>query len=300
MGILKLGTKIESKDLLKLPIVSINIKHKQPAWAFISLFTNLVLLVALTLLIWRQQGNTRFLGTVTSVSNQASSENQAITNLASVGQRHQLNYQQWVDILKQEAKVVAEKRPSNLSILAGDSLSLWFPPELLPENKHWLNQGISGEKTDGLFKRLNLFDKTQPETIFLMIGINDLIAGVSDRKILENQEKIINYLQKVHPKTQIIVQSILPHGSEEATWEGKDKFLKMSNSRIRKLNQRLLAIAKKRDVKFLNLHPLFADSRGNLRKQLSTDGLHLNSQGYIVWRTALQLYTQMELGNRKQ
>ena len=284
--------------------MSINIEHKrknkQPAWVFISLLTNCILLLALGLLIWRQRGNTRFLGTITTVSNQASSNDPAIATLASVGERHQLNYQQWVDILRQEAQVVAEKRPSHMSILAGDSLSLWFPPELLPEGKNWLNQGISGEKTHGLLKRLNLFDKTQPESIFLMIGINDLIAGISDRAILENHEKIISYLQNAHPKSQIIVQSILPHGSQQATWEGREKLLQIPNSRIRKLNQQLLAIAKKRDVKFLNLHPLFADSRGNLRLELSTDGLHLNSQGYVVWRTALQLYTQMELGNGKK
>lgn len=277
-----------------------SITIKQPAWAFISLFTNCLLLFALILVVGRQQGNTHFLGTMTAVSNRDSSKNKAINTLASMGKRHKLNYQEWVDILKQEARVVAEKRPSNLSILAGDSLSLWFPPELLPEGKHWLNQGISGEKSRGLLKRLNLFDKTQPEVIFVMIGINDLIAGVSDREILENQEKIVERLQNTHPKSQIIMQSILPHGAQQATWEGKDKFLQTPNSRIRKLNQELLAIAKKRDVKFLNLYPLFADSQGNLRLELSTDGLHLNSQGYIVWRAALQLYTQMELGNGKK
>ena len=277
-----------------------SISIKQPAWAFISLFTNCLLLFSLILVVGKQQGNNRFLGTMTAVSNQTSSKNQATTTLASMGKRHKLNYQQWVDILKQEAKVVAEKPPSNLFILAGDSLSLWFPPELLPGEKHWLNQGISGEKSQGLLKRLNLFDKTQPEVIFVMIGINDLIAGVSDREILDNQEKIVNYLQKAHPKTEIVVQSILPHGAQKSTWEGKDKLLNTPNSRIRKLNEQLLAIAKKRDVKFLNLYPLFADSEGNLRLELSTDGLHLNSQGYIVWRTALQLYDQMELGNERQ
>ena len=76
-----------------------------------------------------------------------------------LGKRHKLNYQKWVNILKQEAKVAAEKKPRDLSVLAGDSLSLWFPSELLPDNKTWLNQGISGEKTAGLLKRLNLFDK---------------------------------------------------------------------------------------------------------------------------------------------
>ena len=152
MGILKSGIKIESKDSLNLPIVSITIK--QPAWVFISLVTNCILLLVLILLISRQQGNTRFLGTITAVSNQASSKNQAIKTLASLGQRRKLNYQQWVNILKQEAKVVAEKRPSHLSILAGDSLSLWFPPELLPEDKKLVKSGYFWRKNPWIVKKI--------------------------------------------------------------------------------------------------------------------------------------------------
>jgi hypothetical protein len=57
------------------------------------------------------------------------------------GQRRQLTYKQWVALLGQEAKVAAESHPKKLMVLAGDSLSLWFPPELLPSGNVWLNQG---------------------------------------------------------------------------------------------------------------------------------------------------------------
>lgn len=245
------------------------------------------------ILLWRQQGLTAFFGRITSpIQVNPDSESQVTPQL---GPRHKLNYPQWVDILKQEAKVAALKRPPRLTILAGDSLSLWFPTELLPQDRNWLNQGISGETSAGLWKRLELFDSTQPETIFLMIGVNDLIRGVSDEIILGNQQQIIRYLQKVHPQTQIIVQSILPHGGEEVTWEGREKLLAIPNSRIRLLNQQLQAIAKKEGVKYLDLHPLFTNEQGNLRPELSTDGLHMSLQGYLVWSSALQIYSQIEL-----
>lgn len=212
-----------------------------------------------------------------------------------IGQRHKLSYQQWVDILKQEAKVTALNPPEHLTILAGDSLSLWFPMELLPQGRNWLNQGISGETSAGLLNRLELFDRNNPETIFVMIGINDLIRGISDEIILENQRQIVRYLRKMHPKTQIVVQSILPHKEENVTWEGREKLQAISNSRIRHLNQQLQDIAKSEGVKYLNLHPLFANTQGELRPEFSTDGLHLSRQGYLVWSSALQLYSQMEL-----
>lgn len=244
-------------------------------------------MLAVILLIWQQQRTAFF-----STTPDASSQPQAVA--PELGPRHKLNYQQWLDILQKEANAAAQKRPQRLSILAGDSLSLWFPVELLPEDRYWLNQGISGETSYGLLKRLNLFDRTQPKVIFVMIGINDLIRGVSDEVILDNQQQIMRYLRKTHPKTQIIIQSILPHGDKEATWEGREKLLAITNSRIRQLNQQLQNIAAKEGVKYLDLHSLFTNQQGNLRPEFSTDGLHLSPTGYVVWRTALQIYSQNE------
>ena len=266
-----------------------------PTWAFFSLLSNVILLLAVILMIGKQQGVTAFLSTVVTPSPPPNSETQTQQVVTpQMGKRHKLDYQKWVNILKQEAEVIAEKKPRNLNILAGDSLSLWFPSELLPDNKTWLNQGISGEKTAGLLKRLNLFDKTAPETIFVMIVINDLVAGISDEKILKNQRQTMAYLRKKHPKAQIVIQSILPHQGSLATWEGKDKLLAIPNSRIRNLNQQLQTIAAKEDVKYLNLYPLFADKQGNLRSKFTTDGLHLNPNGYLVWSSALQLTMSSE------
>lgn len=255
-------------------------------------------MLAVILLIWQQQRLSAFFGIVTSPE-PINLNNSPQIATPDLGRRHQLSYQEWVDILKQEAKVAADQRPADLTILAGDSLSLWFPPELLPEGKNWLNQGISGETSNGLLKRLKIFDRTQPEVIFVMIGINDLIRGMSDRVILDNQRQIISYLQKTHPTAQIVVQSILPHGAEEATWQGREKLLAVANSRIRKLNQQLQSISTKKGVKFLDLYPLFTNKQGNLRREFTTDGLHLSPEGYIVWRSALQIYSDIELGTSK-
>ncbi|MBN3890587.1 MAG: G-D-S-L family lipolytic protein [Nostoc sp. JL31] len=265
-----------------------------PIWAFLSLLTNGILMLAVILLIWQQQRLAAFFGITTSPEPIKLNNSPQIAT-PDLGRRHQLSYQEWVDILNQEAKVAADQRPPHLTILAGDSLSLWFPPELLPEGNNWLNQGISGETSNGLLKRLKIFDRTQPEVIFVMIGINDLIRGMSNGEILDNQRQIINYLRKTHPTAQIVFQSILPHGAEEATWKGRDKLLAVANSRIRELNQQLQSISTKKGVKYLDLHPLFTNKQGNLRREFTTDGLHLSHEGYMVWRSALQIYSEIEL-----
>nr|WP_051036821.1 SGNH/GDSL hydrolase family protein [Calothrix sp. PCC 6303] len=273
--------------------MSTSVKNS-PMWAFLSLFINGVLIVAVILLLYRQQKMAASFRDFTTPAGTNLSINSPTSQL-QLGKRHQLSYQEWLNVLKKEADIIAQKRPQDLNILVGDSLSLWFPTELLPVNQTWLNQGISGESSSGLLKRLNLFDKTQPESIFVMIGINDLIRGANDGKILENYQQILRYLRKTHPNSQINIQSILPHGGEGATWEGKDKLLAIANSRIQKINQQLEAIALQEKVRYLDLYPLFATKEGNLRPDLTTDGLHLSRQGYLVWSSALQIYQEMAI-----
>lgn len=271
--------------------VSIALK-KAPAWALLSLVTNILLILTIFVL----------LRTEIRSANLQTSEEKNLTTLEQkqpvspeLGPRHQWTYQQWVAQLEREAQAAAQNKPERLTVLAGDSLSLWFPAKLLPAGRAWLNQGISGETSKGLLKRLTLLDRTQPETVFVMIGINDLIRGVTDEAILDNQRLIIQDLRWVHPNVQIIIQSILPHSGAKATWEGRDRLLAIPNNRIRELNRQLALLAQEEGVKFLDLYELFTDSQGNLRIELSSDGLHLNEQGYLVWRSALQLFTQMEL-----
>jgi lysophospholipase L1-like esterase len=270
--------------------VSTSVKNF-PLWAFLSLFVNGILVIAVILLLYRQERMSAFSREFTASATANLSVNSPKSQL-DLGKRHQLSYKEWLNVLEKEANITVKKAPQNLSILVGDSLSLWFPSELLPIQQSWLNQGISGESSGGLLKRLDLFDQTQPKSIFVMIGINDLIRGADDETILENSRQILRYLQKNHPQSQINIQSILPHGGKSATWEGKEKLLAISNSRIEKLNQQLQAIALQEKVRYLDLYPLFATQEGYLRPEFTTDGLHLSQQGYLVWSSALQIYSK--------
>jgi lysophospholipase L1-like esterase len=196
---------------------------------------------------------------------------------ASVGKR-QLTYEDWKALLALEAKAIALGQGTNgLSIIVGDSLSMWFPKEKLPAGKLWLNQGISGDTSSGVLKRLSYFSETRPDVIYVMAGINDLRKGASDLAILRNHRRILRSLRSSHPQAQIIVQSILP-----------TRLPKISNNRIRHLNAQIASIAKEEEANYLNIHPWFADFQGNLREDLTTDGLHLSINGYDVWRSAIQ------------
>jgi lysophospholipase L1-like esterase len=265
-----------------------------PLWAWLSLVLNGLLFASMLLITLDSPhpAATPPLGPEIVTEAQAL---EPLTFTPEMGTRHQLAYQQWVDLLAQEAQAAAVRQPDRLTVLLGDSISLWFPPDLLPGRRTWLNQGISGDDSAGLLARLSLLDDTQPETIFIMIGINDLIRGTSEETVLDNYRQTLIYLQQQHPQTQLVVQSILPHSAEQSTWEGRERLLALPNEQIMAVNQQIQEIAVDYGAYFLDLYPLMVTGEGYLRPDLSTDGLHLNEQGYIVWRTAIALFSQTQL-----
>ncbi|MFP5274386.1 GDSL-type esterase/lipase family protein [Coleofasciculus sp.] len=195
---------------------------------------------------------------------------------------------QWKQLLAEEAKAMARGQGNNrLSILVGDSLSLWFPTANLPKSQFWLNQGISGENSSQILERLSAFSQTRPDTIYVMAGTNDLRQGVRDRVIVDNTRQIIQRLRQNHPQAQIIVQSILP-----------TRLSAIGSDRIHNLNQQIAAIAQQEGAGYLNLHSLFVDNQGQMQRELTTDGIHLARRGYAVWQNALNYADALILANR--
>ncbi|MGB5969047.1 MAG: GDSL-type esterase/lipase family protein [Spirulinaceae cyanobacterium] len=193
------------------------------------------------------------------------------------GATKQPTHQQWKQLLGQEARALSNGQGSNrLGVLVGDSLSLWFPSQLLPGGKLWLNQGISGENSTQILQRVSTFAQTNPETIYVMAGINDLRQGANNWTILNNTRLIVRRIKQNHPQAEVVVQSILPTRLEA-----------IPNSRILYLNQQVRDIAQQEGANHLDLHPYFTDSQGQMRRDLTTDGIHLSSQGYRVWQSVL-------------
>lgn len=190
----------------------------------------------------------------------------------------QPSYSQWKQLLALEARAVARGQGNNrLSIFMGDSLSLWFPAQGLPNSQLWLNQGISGDTTSGILQRLSAIAPTRADKIYVMAGINDLRKGHSDATITNNLHQIMRRLRQDHPQAQVVVQSILP-----------TRYDAIPSSRVRSLNEKIKAIARQEGVYYLDLFAFFTDSEDRLSRGLTTDGLHLNPQGYQVWQMALQ------------
>ncbi len=150
--------------------------------------------------------------------------------------------------------------------------------ELIP-NKNVVNRGISGDVTFGVLARMDEVLQSKPARIFILIGINDMKRGTPQEVILNNHKRIIAKIKKASPATKVYVQSILPVNKKmlPASYE------KLSNANILEMNVQLKSICEAQGLTYVNLHEVFAGVDGELKGELSIDGLHLKSAAYILW-----------------
>ncbi|NJR37611.1 MAG: hypothetical protein HC781_00730 [Leptolyngbyaceae cyanobacterium CSU_1_4] len=187
-------------------------------------------------------------------------------------------YEQWTALLKQEAAAMVKGQGQNrLTVIIGDSISQWLPSEHLLNDRFYLNQGISGDTTGGILRRLSALNQVRPDTIYVMAGVNDLKNGKTDQEILANLQKIMQQLRQTHPQAQVIINSVLP-----------TRLAAIPGDRTTFLNQKIAQLAEQEGVKYLALTSAFTDRDGTLRREFTTDGLHLSPQGYAVWSSALR------------
>jgi lysophospholipase L1-like esterase len=169
-------------------------------------------------------------------------------------------------------------------IMLGDSITdegEWV--ELL-NNSNIKNRGISGDTIERVIYRLDSVITAKPKQLFLMIGVNDL---VNEKKTVQQTaiayEKLLEKLQQEIPLTEIFLQSVLPvHNEVYIYWQ--------DNQNIIELNLKIQDLGRKFNYKYLDIHSHLLDSQDNLDLKYTSDGLHLNGDGYLVWKSILEKY----------
>jgi lysophospholipase L1-like esterase len=171
-------------------------------------------------------------------------------------------------------------------VLLGDSLTDQGEWSELFKNCQIVNRGISGDTTDGVFKRLDRITKYRPQKIFLMIGVNDLWnEGKTIPEIVNNYRKNLEFIKKTSPQTQVFIQSILPINNSSYQ-------IAIDNQNIAAINQELKKLAEEFSYPYLNLHDSFLDNDGQLNVKYTMDGVHLTAEGYLLWAKIIDPYVK--------
>lgn len=169
------------------------------------------------------------------------------------------------------------------TVLVGDSITeIYNYKELFADYERKsgfvvYNRGISGDTSDRLLERyydnvLNI----APRNIVLLIGTNDFAYGGDVDFACGNIQGIIDLTKKHCPNTNLTVLAVYPV---------KDYFdlrNKRTNKNINMLNERLAVLCKESCVRFVDFTDDLRDKTGNLCKDYTYDGLHLNVKGFEI------------------
>lgn len=148
-----------------------------------------------------------------------------------------------------------------------------------------VNRGIIGDDVPGICERLHQILPFHPRTIVLMAGVNDISHGLTSAEIATSIATTVDRIRRESPTTRLILQSLLPINESF----GRYKLLTGRTDTVPALNARLRQIAAERKIEYVDLFPLFtAEGSNSMRPELSTDGLHVNEDGYKIWATELR------------
>lgn len=170
----------------------------------------------------------------------------------------------------------------NEIIFLGDSLIDHCNWTELFQNLNIKNRGLRADTVDGVLNRLEEIVSSMPAKIFFMVGINDLGYKRNISDIISNYEQIIQYIQAKSPKTEIYVHSVLPLNYK--LYKGN-----VLNEEVIELNDHLRRLSSKYDLIYIDLISVMSDNNHQLRVEYTEfDGLHLNGQGYLIWKSAIE------------
>lgn len=145
------------------------------------------------------------------------------------------------------------------------------------------NRGIRSDVITGIEKRLSQVTSGHPKKIFLLIGINDVSHGHSVDELARRYNRLVQKIREQSPETELYLQSVMPINNSFGRYKGlagKEKTIVRFNDRIKK-------IAEENGVKYVDLTPYLSDGSGNLKREYTNDGLHLNGRGYRAWTNGI-------------
>lgn len=126
--------------------------------------------------------------------------------------------------------------------------------------------------------------QTQYAKIYIMVGINELDVGTTER-FKEAYQETIERIRELQPNAKIIIQSIMMVSKRRSA---KGDFV--NNAKIQERNEAIKELADDVNVFYLNVNEAVTDDDGCLNVKYTGDGIHLKAQYVPVWTEYLKTH----------
>lgn len=178
------------------------------------------------------------------------------------------------------------------TVFAGSSLMEYFPVNELMMTQGMrqivYNRGIGGYKTDDLLESMEecIFGPA-PGRIFLNIGTNDIAApDYREERLVFQYRRILSAVRERLPEAEIFLMAFYPCNPDDdfglPVEQHEELFRSRRNPALLSASSAVRNLAGELGCRFIDVNAGLTDARGNLKKELSIEGVHLKMEAYAI------------------
>lgn len=167
--------------------------------------------------------------------------------------------------IKTKANMFSQKKP--IMLIGHSIFEKWNIDKI--NDSHILNLGISEITTEQYYKKVILknYINEIPNDVFIMLGVNDIKQNINQEKTLFYLDEIVKYIESKNNESNIHICGII----------NSNHRYDIENNKIESINNHL----KKKYKNYIDMS-IFNNEYKVLNLDYSTDGLHLNDEGYNI------------------
>lgn len=155
------------------------------------------------------------------------------------------------------------------------------------------NLGVNGYTSADLIRtELPALDGLGPDIVTVLIGVNDIVQGVSASDYEAHVETILDALLKRLPPTRIVTVAIPDYTVTPAGSDYGDPVVQ--SGAIRAANATTARLAARRNIAFVDIYPISREAATD-PTLVADDGLHPSGAQYARWVELLMPVIQLAL-----
>ncbi len=142
--------------------------------------------------------------------------------------------------------------------------------------------GVFNEEEGGsLVGKLN---EAKPKKIYIMLGVNEYLEPSNMENVLNKYRNVLDNLKANNPDALIYIQSMFPMS------KNKDERGNVKNINVYAFNDSLCKLAEEKNVYYIDVYKAVADEEGYLPSDITSDGVHLGTEGCEKWLNYLKTH----------
>lgn len=137
------------------------------------------------------------------------------------------------------------------------------------------NCGLARARIEDVTELVTAMGDRSPQALVVLCGVNNLAGSESVDSCLSRYQSLITLIQTRLRPGKVFIVAVMPFRTTPV-----DQWAKTQNAKIKEFNQELVQLCQREHVIFVDANPALIDVSGGLNTDLTSDGLHLNPEGY--------------------